>query len=99
MISYRTETCMAGIIMKECGTLGAARALLRDVFSSEADLIPDPTKKTLTIRLHNLSTRAMDQKLDVLLEFLNKIKSKYPGTNLVLNYQRIGKGAICTSAR
>ena len=99
MISYRTETCMAGIIMKECGTLGAARALLRDVFSSEADLIPDPSKKTLTVRLHNLSTRAMDQKLDVLLEFLNKTKSKYPGTNLVLNYQRIGKGVICTSAR
>ena len=91
MITYRTETAMANLISKECGSLEQARALLRDVFVSEADLIPDDDNKTLTVRLHNLSTHAMDKKLDQLLPFLNDAEMKYPGTNMTIRYQRIGE--------
>ena len=91
MIAYRAETAMANAISKECGTLEQARALIRDVFTSEADLIPDETNNTLTVRLHNLSTRALDSKLDALLTVLNEAEMKYPGTNLTLRYQRIGQ--------
>jgi len=90
MISYRAETAIASSIAKECGSLATARAILRDVFTSEADLIPDEKNKILTIRLHNLSTYALDQKLDKLLILLNDANVKYPGTNLTLHYTRIG---------
>jgi len=62
MVAYRAETAMACTIVKECGTLEQARALVRDVFTSEADLIPDTEAQQLTVRLHNLSTRALDSK-------------------------------------
>lgn len=90
MIAYRAETAMANLILEKCGTLEQSRALLRDVFSSEADLVPDENKKTLTIRLHNLSTQAMDKKLDVLLSHLNKTEMVYPTTDLIMHFQRIG---------
>jgi len=54
-------------------------------------LIPDEEKKILTVRLHNLSTHALDKKLDHLLQCLNEAEMKYPGTDLILRYQRIGK--------
>jgi transposase len=91
MIAYRAETVMANLIVQQCGTLEQARALIRDVFVSEADLIPDEEKKILTVRLHNLSTHALDKKLDHLLRCLNEAEMKYPGTDLILRYQRIGK--------
>ena len=91
MISYRAETAMANIIRKECGTLEQARALIRDVVSSEADIIPDNDAGILTVRLHNLSTRSMDRKLDRLLSVLNESKMKYPCSNLILKYERLGK--------
>jgi len=90
MIAYRAETAMANLIAKECGSLEQARALIRDVFTSEADLIPDDENKILNVRLHNLSTKAMDKKLDSLLSCLNDAEMKYPGTNLTLRYTRIG---------
>ena len=90
MIAYRAETSMANIISKECGSLARARALVRDVFSSEADIIPDIQAKILTVRLHNLSTRALDQKLDQLLVVLNDAKIKYPCTDFTLQYERLG---------
>ncbi|HBM14921.1 MAG TPA: hypothetical protein DD381_01005 [Lentisphaeria bacterium] len=47
MVAYRAETAMANLIVKECGTFEQARALLRDVFLSEADLIPELKEKIL----------------------------------------------------
>ncbi len=90
MIAYRAETAMGNIIWKECGTLEQARSLIRDVLASEADIIPDKHAKLLTVRLHNLSTRAMDRKLDKLLSVLNEAKMKYPCSDLTLRYERIG---------
>ena len=91
MIAYRAETAMANIIWKECGTLEQARALIRNVLASEADLIPDEHAEILTVRLHNLSTRAMDRKLDQLLSVLNEAKIKYPCSGRTMRYERLGK--------
>jgi transposase len=90
MIAYRTETAMANLIVQRHGTLDQARALIRDIFASEADLIPDEENKIITIRIHNLSTRSMDSKLDYLLSILNDARMKYPGTNMLLRYVRLG---------
>ena len=90
MIAYRAETAMASLIAKQCGSLEQARALLRDIFTSEADLVPDTNNMILSVRVHNLSTHAMDKRLDVLIQVLNDAKMKYPGTNMILHYERLG---------
>jgi len=90
MVAYRAETAMANLMVKECGTFEQARALLRDVFLSEADLIPDNKNKILTVRLHNLSSRAHDKILDQLITVLNEAEVNFPGTNMLLHYTRIG---------
>ena len=90
MISYRAETTMAGLITKDSGTFTEARTLLQNIFVTEADLIPDTASKTLKVRLHNLSTEGMNRKIDKLFKYLNESKIKYPGTNLLLEYQRVG---------
>ena len=90
MIAYRAETAMANLITQKHGTVDQARALLRNVFASEVDLIPDENNKTITVKIHNLSTRSMDKKLDYLLSILNDAKMNYPGTNMLLYYERLG---------
>ncbi|MEA3347004.1 MAG: hypothetical protein U9Q21_02815 [Candidatus Auribacterota bacterium] len=90
MISYRAETAMASLLYEQCKSFEQARALLREVFVTEADLIPDKEKKNLLVRIHNLPTKAMDRRLDYLIEILNLAKMKYPGTNMLLKYQRLG---------
>lgn len=89
MIAYRAETAMGNMIAKECGSLAKARALLRDLFVSEADILPDYKNKILNVKFHNLSTRALDEKLDKLIEHLNSANIKYPGTDMSLRYSRI----------
>lgn len=102
MIAYRAETAMANLITNECGSLAQARALLRDLFVSEADILPDHEKKILMIRFHNLSTSALDKKLDKLIEYLNSTNMTYPGTDMLLKYSRIApvpKGVIFNSCK
>ena len=41
MIAYRAETAMASIVREELARTDDARSLLRDLFRSEADLVPD----------------------------------------------------------
>ena len=90
MISYRAETAMAGLIYEQCKSFEQARALLREVFVTEADLIPDKIEKILSVRIHNLPTKAMDRRLDYLIKILNSAEMKYPGTDMLLKYQRLG---------
>ena len=102
MIAYRAETVMGHLIAEECGSLAKARALLRDLFVSEADILPDHENKILMVRFHNLSTSALDKKLDKLIEHLNSAKMKYPGTDMLLKYSRIlpaQKGVIPNSSK
>jgi hypothetical protein len=60
------------------------RALLRQLFQTEADLIPDPAANTLTVRLHHLTQAAHDQAIQHLLTALNATQTVFPGTTLTL---------------
>ncbi len=91
MISYRAETSMVAVITKEFGSFGGARTLLQNIFTTDADLIPNTKSKSLIVRLHNLSTEGMNRKVDELFKYLNDAKIKYPGSNLILQYERVGK--------
>ena len=60
MVAYRAETAMVQIVRQKMMRHDDARSLLRAIYSTEIDLIPDPQAKTLTIRLHPLANAASD---------------------------------------
>ena len=61
LIAYRAETSMASVLREKLSRADDARALLRQVYDTEVDLIPDLAAKTLTVRLHHLTQAAHDQ--------------------------------------
>jgi len=64
-----------------------AHALLRQIYRTEADLLPDADAGTLTVCLHHLTQAAHDQALRHLCEELNATETLFPGTDLRLVYK------------
>jgi hypothetical protein len=87
MISYRAETSMASVVSEKMARTEDARSLLRQIFDTEVDLIPDLQEKTLTVKLHHLTQRAHDEVIRHLCEELNATESLFPGTELKLIYK------------
>jgi hypothetical protein len=52
MIACRPETALAGVLREVTARSDDTRALLREIFTTDADLIPDQAAGTLTLRLH-----------------------------------------------
>jgi hypothetical protein len=86
-ISYRAEVSMAWIAREKPARSDDAHALLRQISETEADLIPDATRQTLTVRLHHLTQRAHDEVIRHLCEELNATETRFPGTDLRLIYK------------
>jgi len=89
MVSYRAETAMSHILTEKMARTDDARALLRSIYTKEADLMPDEEKGTLTVRLHNMTNRAHDAAVAHLCAELNATETSYPGTNLRLIYELV----------
>jgi hypothetical protein len=90
MLAYRSESSLYNNLAdyykyndKE------GRALLKEIFTSDADMIPDYQNKTLTVKLHSLSTPRANQAVKQLCEFLNQTETVYPYTNLQLVYETV----------
>jgi hypothetical protein len=60
------------------------RRLLRALYTSEADLLPDLDAGTLTVRLHHAANATTDQAIAKLCEELNATETLFPRTNLRL---------------
>ena len=60
------------------------RALVREILRTPADLAPDLTAKTLTVRLHPLPSRLQDLAVRHLAEELTATETLFPGTDLRL---------------
>jgi hypothetical protein len=87
MIAYRAENAMAMVMRSILAREDDARALLRDVFTSDADLIPDEETKTLTVRLHHFTNPMSDKAVRTLCETLNESETIYPGTEMRMIYK------------
>jgi hypothetical protein len=88
MIAYRAESSMASLLREHMVRGGDdARALLRQIFQTEADLTPDLAANTLTVRLHHLTQAAHDQAIEQLLVELNATQTVFPGTTLTLIFK------------
>ena len=87
MIAYRAETSMAVTVREKLARADDARALLRQIYDTEVDLLPDPQAKTLTVCLHHLTQAAHDEAAHHLCEELNATETVFPGTDLRLVYK------------
>jgi hypothetical protein len=88
MIAYRAESSMASLLREHLARGGDdARALLRQIFQTEADLTPDLVAGTLTVKLHHLTQAAHDKAIEKLLADLNATQTVFPGTKLTLVFK------------
>ncbi len=86
MIAYRAETAIANIVREKLAREDDARALIRDLCQSEADIIPNIEAGILTIRVHHMANQRSNRAIEHLLKNLNDAAFNYPGTNLRLSY-------------
>ena len=104
MIAYRAETAMCDLISSPTVDTPAARRLLQDLFTTEADIIPDHETHRLLVNVHRGSRPAADQALANLFDHLNAAEIIYPGTDLRIVYDFVGpasreNGVTSTSKR
>jgi hypothetical protein len=87
MISYRAETSMVAILREKMSRADDARALLRQIYNTEIDLIPDLPAGTLTVQLHHLTQATHDEILRHLCDQLNETETIFPDTKLRLMFK------------
>jgi transposase len=86
LVAYRAETAMSGLLKEKLRREDDSRSLLRDLFRSDADLIPDCDGQVLDVRLHTLANPRFNRAVQHLLDHLNATESTYPGTKSRLRY-------------
>jgi hypothetical protein len=82
MTAYRAETAMANSLRENMSHPDEVRTLLRALYKTEADLLPDLEAQTLTIRLHHLANVMSDNVIEKLCTQLNATETRFPRTNL-----------------
>jgi prepilin-type processing-associated H-X9-DG protein len=89
MVAYRAETAMAQMARETMHREDDARSLLRALYSTEADLLPDANAGTLTVRVHRQANRCADEVIGHLCNEINQTETIFPGTNLRLVYEMV----------
>ena len=89
MIAYRAETALVGLLRPHLANEAEARALIRELFVSSADLTPDEAARTLTIRIHRMATPAHDRAIALLLADLTEANFHHPETGHRFIYQLV----------
>jgi len=90
MISYRAETAMVSLAREHMKREDDARSLMRQLYTSAADLEPNSEDGTLTVRLHRLTAQVHDAVIIHLCEELTATETIFPGTELRLIFQFVG---------
>jgi len=89
MVAYRAETTLAMALRQHMTRTDDARALLREIFVTAADLCPDETAGTLTVNLHHLSNACSDHLATKMAEELNATETVFPGTKLKMVFRLV----------
>jgi hypothetical protein len=98
MIAYRAESAMVHVLRDHMAKHDDARSLLRGLYRTEADLLPDYQAGTLRVCLHHQANRATDVALAHLCEQLNETETVFPATNLRLVYELVSPPAAAQPA-
>jgi uncharacterized protein YuzE len=91
MIAYRAETAMANIIRPHMARKDEARSVVRQIFNTEINLIPDEQNKRLIVELHNLTSEYSDQLANILCQELNQARAIFPGTDMEIFYKLVSQ--------
>ncbi len=92
MLAYRAESALFNSLREHYKyTDKEGRGLIKDVFTSEADIIPDYENKTLTIKLHSLSRPRANDAVKKICQLLNETETIYPNTDLRLIYKTVAE--------
>ncbi len=89
LIAYRAETAMVNIARQTMNHTDEARNLLRSLYATEADILPDHKAKKLVVRLHQPANRCSALTISNLCRELNETNTKFPGTDLRLVYKMV----------
>ena len=88
LTAYRAETSMARLVAPFFERHeDEARKLLKSIFDSTADLIPDARARRLTVRFHGLASPRATRALGELCALVNEQDTVYPGTTLRLRFE------------
>ena len=87
MIAYRAETALVGLLIPHLKKEEEARALIRELFVSSADLEPDAQANTLTVNIHRMTCPAHDKAIAALLAELTLAPFVHPETGMRILYQ------------
>jgi hypothetical protein len=86
MIAYRAETTLVGLLCPHLAKKDEARALIRELFVSSADIMPDDQANTLTVRIHRMACSAHDKAIAALLADLTAAGFQHPETGMTMIY-------------
>ncbi|HAU38931.1 MAG TPA: hypothetical protein DCX07_14615 [Phycisphaerales bacterium] len=93
LIAYRAETALANLARPAMATPEEARAIVKAIFQTTADLHPDPNRRTLRVLLHPLAEPRLNRTVEAILGHLNDAEFTYPGTDLRMVYELISADA------
>ena len=89
MIAYRAETALVGLLRPRLANEAEARALVRELFVSSADLMPDDAARTLSVRVHRMASPVHDRAIAQLLADLTEASFRHPETGHRFIYQLV----------
>lgn len=83
MICYRAESALAALLAPYLvNAEKEKRMLVKQIIRSNADLIPDYIKQTLTIKLYSLAAKRYNNAVKEIIDTLNQTETNFPGTKL-----------------
>ena len=89
LISYRAETALSNIIKEYMSHKDESRLLLKQIYKTDANLIVDNENQKLIVEIHRLAHWKDDAVLEKLCVAMNDTETKFPDSNLTLNYKLV----------
>jgi hypothetical protein len=89
MIAYRSETALANILRGIIPKKDEARAIVRQILMTDADIEHDEDIGELRVKIHNMANPRNNRYVGELCKVLNDSESIFPGTKLRLNYSLV----------
>lgn len=89
MIAYRAESALAELARPVLSNPEEARAMVKALCLTTADLYPDNERKEIRIVLHPLAEPRQNRMVETILAHLNETEFIYPGTELRMVYQML----------
>ena len=89
MVAYRAETAMAQSLQEKMSRRDDSRSLLRSLYGSEVDVLPDYQEGILRVRVHGQANSSTDEAIGRLCKELNSTETEFPGTKLRLFYELV----------